>query len=115
MADRIKLSFALFLAVGAIGAFYYLSDQSLLARVLGLLVILGMAIALALQSTRGQAAWVFMKESRTEVRRVVWPTRKDAAQTTLMILATVIVFGLMLWGLDSLLLVVVRMLTGQGS
>lgn len=115
MADRIKLSFALFLVVGAIGAFYYLGDQSLLARVVGLLVVMAMAAALALQSTQGQAAWVFMKEARTEVRRVVWPTRKDAAQTTLMILLTVIVFGLLLWGLDTVLLLIVRMLTGQGS
>jgi len=115
MADRIKLFIALFLVVGAIGAFYYFGDQPLLARVVGLLVVAGMAVAVALQSSQGKAAWVFMKEARTEIRRVVWPTRKDAGQTTLLILVTVIVFGLLLWGLDSILLWAVRLLTGQGS
>jgi len=115
MADRLKLSMAFLLVVGAIGAFYYFGDQPLLARVVGLLVVAAMAATVSLQSTQGQAAWAFMKEARTEVRRVVWPTRKDAAQTTLLILATVLVFGLLMWLLDSILLWAVRLLTGQGS
>ncbi|MDH5547143.1 MAG: preprotein translocase subunit SecE [Gammaproteobacteria bacterium] len=115
MADRIKLIVALLLVGGGVGAFYYFSDQSLLVRVLGLLAIIGVAVAIALQSDAGRGAWAFFKEARTEVRKVVWPTRQETSTTTLMIFAAVIVIGLFLWGVDTLLLWGVQVLTGQGS
>jgi preprotein translocase subunit SecE len=115
MADRIKLIVALLLVGGAIGAFYYFSDQSLLVRVLGLLAVIGVAIAIALQSEMGRSSWSFFKEARTEVRKVVWPTRKEASQTTLLIFVGVVIVGLFLWGVDTLLLWGVKLLTGQGS
>ena len=115
MADRIKLIVAILLVGGAIGAFYYYSDQSLLVRVLGLLAVIGVAVGIGLTTSAGKGAWNFSKEARTEVRRVVWPTRKETTQTTLLIFASVVVVGLFLWGLDSLLLWGVQMLTGRGS
>ena len=115
MADRIKLILAVLLVGGAVGAFYFFSDQSLLVRVLGLLVVIAVAIAIALQSEVGRNSWSFFKEARTEVRKVVWPTRKEASQTTLLIFVGVVVVGLFLWGVDTLLLWGVQVLTGQGS
>ena len=61
------------------------------------------AILLALQTERGRAIWSLLKEARTEVRRVVWPTNQETTQTTLVVIAIVFVFALILWGLDSLL------------
>ena len=115
MADRIKLIIALLLTGGAVVGFYYFSDQSLLVRVLGLLVVVGVSVAIALTSEMGKSTWAFLKEARTEVRKVVWPTRKETSQTTLLIFAGVVVVGLFLWGLDSLLLWAVQSMTGQGS
>ncbi len=115
MADRIKLSFALVLLLGAVGGFYMFSDQSLLFRVLGLLIVFGISVAIALQTVVGQSAWAFSKEARTEVRKVVWPTRKETSQTTLLILLAVIIIGIFLWLLDMLLLWSVQLLTGQGG
>jgi len=115
MADRIKLSFALVLLLGAVGGFYMFSDQSLLFRVLGILIVFGISVAIALQTVMGQSAWVFAKEARTEVRKVVWPTRKETSQTTLLILLAVIIIGIFLWLLDMLLLWGVQFLTGQGG
>ncbi len=115
MADRIKLLVALLLVGGGIGAFYVYSDLSTLYRVLGLLVIFGVAVAIALTTAIGKSSWGFLQDARTEVRKVVWPTRKETSQTTLLIMISVIIVGLMLWALDSLLLWAVQLLTGQGS
>ena len=115
MADRIKLIIALLLVAGGIGGFYVYSDLSTLYRVLGLLVVFGAAVAVILTTQVGKNAWSFLQDARTEIRKVVWPTRKETSQTTLLIMISVIIVGLMLWGLDSLLLWAVQLLTGQGS
>ncbi len=88
---------------GGIFANWYYQDQSLLNRVLGLVVLAVVAVAIALQTERGRGIWSLLKESRTEIRRVVWPTRQETTQTTLVVVALVLVFSLILWGLDSLL------------
>ncbi|HCG71653.1 MAG TPA: preprotein translocase subunit SecE [Gammaproteobacteria bacterium] len=75
----------------------------LLLRVAGLLGIAGVAVLLALQTERGRAIWSLLKEARTEVRRVVWPSNQETTQTTLVVLLLVFVFALILWGLDALL------------
>jgi len=115
MADRIKLIVAVLLVAGGIVGFYYFSEESTLYRVIGLLVVFGAAVAVGMMTAVGKNSWAFVQEARTEVRKVVWPTRKEASQTTLLIIASVIVVGLVLWGLDSLLLWGVQVLTGQGS
>jgi len=57
----------------------------------------------------------FAKESRTEVRKVVWPTRQEANQTTLIVLAATLVMALILWGLDGIIVRVVGFITGIGA
>jgi len=115
MADRIKLVLALLIVISGVVAFYIFSDQSLLVRVLGLLFVVGIAIAVAMMTEVGRASWEFFKEARTEARKVVWPTRKEASNTTLLIMASVVVVGIFLWLLDMGLLALVQLLTGQGS
>ncbi|MDH5692171.1 MAG: preprotein translocase subunit SecE [Gammaproteobacteria bacterium] len=115
MADKIKLLLVILLLGGGIVGFYYYSDQSQLYRVLGLLAVVGVAVAVMLQTTQGKAAWSFFKDSRTEVRKVVWPTRKETVQTTMFIMAGVVLVGIFLWLLDTVLLMGVQLLTGQGS
>jgi preprotein translocase subunit SecE len=90
------------LAGGIFGNWYY-QDQSLLNRVLVLLVVALVAVAVALQTERGRVIWELMKESRAEIRRVVWPTRQETTQTTFIVVVLTLVFSLILWGLDSLL------------
>ena len=81
----------------------YFADESLLYRVLGLLVLAVVAGFIALQTSHGAAFWKLTRESRTEIRKVVWPTRQETVQTTLIVVGFVILVALMLWGLDSLL------------
>lgn len=88
------------LALGVFGNWYY-RDESLLLRVLGLLGVAIVAVGIALQTERGRAIWSLFKESRAEIRRVVWPTRQETLQTTVIVLVLVLVFALILWLLDS--------------
>ncbi len=115
MADRIKLIIVLLLVGGGIAGFYIYSDLPTLYRVLGLLVVFGVAVAVLLTTQIGKSAWGYFQGARTEVRKVVWPTRKETSQTTLLIMISVIIVGIVLWGLDSLLLWAVQLLTGQGG
>jgi preprotein translocase subunit SecE len=61
----------------------------------------GVAVLIALQTQRGRAVWNLAKEARVEVRKVVWPTRQETTQTTLIVVVVVFLVGLLLWGLDS--------------
>ena len=113
--DGLKWTTALLLLGGAIGAFYIYSDESLLLRVAGLLAVAGISAALILQTDRGRAAWAFAQESRTEVRKVVWPTRAETVQTTLVVFLMVTVVAVFLWLLDMLLAWIVKSLIGMGG
>ena len=93
---------AALLGLGVYGNWYY-QDESLLMRVLGLIGIAAVAIGVALQTVRGAAIWALLKDSRAEIRRVVWPTRDETLQTTVIVLVLVLVFAFILWLLDSAL------------
>jgi len=115
MADKIKLSLAAILLLAAIVAFYLLGEHPLLYRVLGLLATGGVAVAIVLQTEAGRNALDFLRGSMVELRKVVWPTRKETTQTTLIVIVMVIILGIMLWLMDMFLLWAVRLLTGQGA
>ncbi len=101
MIDKLKLTVAFSLVVVGVVAFYYFADMSVLVR--ALMVVAGViaGLAIALTSTQGQAAWEFAKGARLEVRKVVWPERRETVQTTLVVLALVVVVGVYLWALDA--------------
>ncbi len=97
--------------LGVFGNWYY-QDESLLFRVLALVGAAIVAVGVALQTERGRATWSLMKESRSEIRRVVWPTRQETLQTTMVVLVLILVFALILWLLDSALSWVVSTVIG---
>ncbi len=113
--DTVKLIAAAGVALSGMVAFYYFAEQSLLLRVVGLLVVVAIAIAIAMTSDQGRNTWQFIREARAELRRVDWPSRAETVQTTLAVFAMVIVLGLALWLLDMFLFWAVRLLTGQGG
>jgi preprotein translocase subunit SecE len=101
--DSVKwIVVAVLVGVAVVGNSYF-ADQSLLYRVLGIIGLGAVAGLVALQTAKGDAFWTLVKGSRTEIRKVVWPTRQETVQTTLIVLAFVVVVALFLWGLDSLL------------
>ncbi|RME32480.1 MAG: preprotein translocase subunit SecE [Gammaproteobacteria bacterium] len=111
--DSVKLVASLLVIGAAVAAFYWFADQSLLLRVLGLLAALVVAAVIALQTERGRAVAEFVRATNIEVRKVVWPSRKETMQTTLVIIITVIVVALFLWGIDAVIAWAIKTLMGR--
>ena len=101
--DTLKLIAALIILIGAVAGYYYFEGESQLFRVLGLLVVIGVAFFLVSITGTGKKALGFFKDARVEVRKVVWPTRQETIQTTLMVMIMVFIVTLMLWAVDSAL------------
>lgn len=114
MADKLKMFVALLVLAAALVAFYWYDEQSLLYRVLGLLVAVSVSAGIALLTESGRNVKNFMRGSMIEVRKVVWPSRKETTQTTLLVVAMVVLVGLFLWLLDMFLLWAVQLLTHSG-
>ena len=113
--DTAKLVAAVAILVGGIAAFYLLGDLPLAVRWLMVLAALAAGIVVALQSAQGRAFWQFVQGSRVELRKVVWPTRQETLQTTLVVLVAILAMGIFFWVLDWILGSVTAALTGQGS
>jgi preprotein translocase subunit SecE len=101
--DGIKWLVVVLLVVAGIGGNVYYADQSLLYRVIALLVVALIAGFIAVQTRQGAAFWKLSKDARTEIRKVVWPTRQETTQTTVIVVGFVLLMSLVLWGLDTLL------------
>lgn len=110
--DKIKLLVAALLGIAALVAFYAFSEYSLLARVIGLLLVTALAAFIVYQTALGKKTVAFFRDARTEVRKVVWPTRAETTQTTLTVVVIVIIVGLFLWLFDSVLSSLFRLVTG---
>jgi len=115
MADKMKLAFAVMIFIAGVAAFYMFEEYALWMRVLGMVAFAVASLTVAAQAEQGRAALSFAKEARTEVRKVVWPTRKETLQTTGIVLVMVVIVGILLWLLDMFLLWAVQLLTGQGG
>ncbi|MCK5894161.1 MAG: preprotein translocase subunit SecE [Endozoicomonadaceae bacterium] len=101
--DGLKWAVVILLIAVAVSGNYYFLAESLLYRVVGL-VILGVIVALtAFQTEKGRVFWVLLKDAKAEVRKVVWPTRQETVQTTIVVVLVVLVMSFLLWCLDSLL------------
>ncbi len=101
----------LLVAAGVYGNSYF-AAESLLYRVIGLLVVAGAAGWLATLTVRGKAFVTLCLEAKTEIRKVVWPTRTETTQTTLIVVVVVMIVALILWALDSLLSWVITFIIG---
>jgi preprotein translocase subunit SecE len=102
-ADKAKLFGSLALLVGGIVAFYLLGKSDLWLRVVVLLVLLALGVAMFFVSEPGKRLVGFGRESVKEVKKVVWPTRKEAMQSTGLVFAFVVVMALFLWIVDKIL------------
>jgi len=100
MADKLKFALALILIAAGVAGFYLLSEQVLVLRVLAVLggVIAGAAVAWFTEPGRRFA--VFLKETITETKKVVWPTRKETVQMTGVVFLFVITMAVFLWLTD---------------
>jgi preprotein translocase subunit SecE len=115
VVDTAKLALAVLIIVAGLVGYYYFADASALLRALGVLVAVAAAVGVAYTSAQGQTIWKFIQGSRVELRKVVWPTREETIQTTLVVLLFALIGGVFFWLLDLFLLYVTSRITGQGG
>ncbi len=113
--DTVKLVAAAAILVGGIAAFYLLGTYPLAVRWLIVLAALGAGVAVALQSAQGRTLWAFVQGSRVELRKVVWPTRQETLQTTLVVVVVILVMGVFFWLLDLGLGALMQAVTAKGD
>lgn len=80
----------------------YYAEESVLYRTIGLLILAAGAAWVAAQTKKGRDFLTLCQEARVEARKVVWPTRDETTQTTIIVVIFVVIAGLILWGLDAL-------------
>jgi len=114
LLDTAKLVLAVAVLLGGIVAYYWFQEESLLLRVVGVIVAFGLGALIFFQTTQGKQLWRFIQGSRVELRKVVWPTNQETMQTTLTVLVFTLFMGIFLWLLDMLLGYIARQVMGGG-
>jgi preprotein translocase subunit SecE len=102
-ADKAKLAAAVALVIAAVAGFYLLGKQGQVAQWGALLVGLAAAFVMFMTSEPGKEFVAFGRDSWKEVRKVVWPARKETVQMTLYVIAFSVVTALFLWLTDKTL------------
>ena len=101
--EKAKLAAAVVLLLGALVAFYMLGKQGPLAQWAGLLVMLALAAVVFFTAETGRQLLAFGRDSYRELRKVVWPERREAIQMTAYVFGFVVLMALFLWATDKTL------------
>ncbi len=112
--DMMKWLVIFALLAGLIAANHMYGEVSVLVRALVAVAVVAVAGFIAATTVKGSAFLTFAKESRMEVRKVIWPTRQETNQTTLIVMAATLIMALVLWGLDGIIVRLVGFITGIG-
>ncbi len=115
MLDTVKLIIAILVIIASLVAYYHYAQESQLYRVLGVVGAAIIALGLIVTTQRGRHLLGFFREVRTELKKVVWPTRPETTQTTLIVLVMVFVVGIVLWLFDMFFFWGIQTLSGQVS
>ena len=110
--DKLKLSFSALIFMAGIVGSYVLSDLPVVLRVLCVLLGFALAFGLLSMTEKGRELIQFGREAIVETKKVVWPSKKETAQTTGIVVVFVLVMALVLWGIDGILGSVIRMILG---
>lgn len=101
--DLIKWIVTLALLAGVVVANSIYSEIALLYRVLAIVAVVLVAMLIAFNTEKGYAFWELLKAAQIELRKIVWPTTQEVNQTSVLVVAVVIITALILWGLDALI------------
>jgi preprotein translocase subunit SecE len=113
--DTVKLALTALIVLAGLFSYYYFASSAVLLRAFGVIVALGAALGVLFTSFQGRVLWKFIQGSRIELRKVVWPTREETIQTTLVVLVFALIGGVFFWLLDLILLFATSRITGQGG
>ena len=113
--DLVKWAAVVAIVVAAVYANSYFAAESLLARTIGLLVVAGVGGWIAAQTVKGRAFVNLCLEARVEIRKVVWPTRKETIQMTLIVFVLVVIMAIFLAFIDIGFSYIINLLLGRGK
>ncbi|MDT0583578.1 MULTISPECIES: preprotein translocase subunit SecE [Alteromonadaceae] len=113
--DLVKWLLVIVLLGGLVYAYGAYEDVSVLYRALGAVAIVAISLGIAATTAKGSAFLVFAKDSRTEVRKVIWPDRTEANRMTLIILVATAIVGLFLYLIDMFIVWGIGLFTGIGG
>lgn len=113
--NSIKNILALIILVVSIVGYYKYADVHAVVRLLGFLAGVGLAVLVFYQSEKGRSWFKYLSSAKKEVRQVIWPTRQEIVQMTIIVLIAVIIMSIFLWLVDMFFLWAVQVLTGQGG
>jgi preprotein translocase subunit SecE len=113
--DALKLAAGVVILAAGIVGFYLLAELPIWLRWIIVLAALVVGALVSLQSYQGRIFWGFVQSSRVELRKVVWPNMQETRQVTLVVFAMIIILGLFFWGVDTLLALLTKWLTGRGG
>lgn len=113
--DWLKWLIAAALLLAGLVANHYYSQIPMALRTAAWLFIVAIAALVASRTQKGKWTLAFFRDSRMELRKVVWPTRQETVQTTMVVAVMVIILALILWGMDGILVWLIGWLTGQRS
>ena len=99
------------IAASAFGNIYFQDQYSTPIRVVAVIVLLLISLGVAAATNQGRKALGFFQDARTELRRIVWPSRPEATQTTFIVVGVTVFVSLILWGLDSIIVSIITFLT----
>jgi preprotein translocase subunit SecE len=114
-ADKVKLAAAIVIVVAGVAGYYVLADQAVWMRWLPVIASLVLAAVVVAFSRYGSEFRRFVELARIELRKIVWPTRQETLQTTLVVFGFVVIAGLFFWLLDLVLAWATKALTGTGG
>jgi preprotein translocase subunit SecE len=114
-ADKVKLTIAILVAIAGVVGYYVLTNQPTWLRWMAVVGSLVLAAVVVAWSRYGSEFRRFVELSRIELRKVVWPTRQETLQTTVVVFVFVAIAGVFFWALDLVLAWATKFLTGQGS
>lgn len=112
--DVVKWIITIALLAGAVIGNNFFEQESVLIRAVAIVAAVAIAGFFAATTFKGKTFLTFAKESRTEVRKVVWPKRQEATQTTFIIFVATAVIAVLLYFIDMGLRALVSFLTGVG-
>ena len=110
--DNLKWLLALLVFGAAVVGNSYFVEVAFLYRVLGVVSLFIIGLVLISFTSFGSNSIKLMRESRTEIRKVVWPTRMETTQTFLVVFTAIIILCLFFWGLESLLSFLTKLVLG---
>lgn len=117
MINKIKLLLAFLLLVAGVAGFYMLAEaeKPVILRILAVLAGLAAASGVIWTTPTGQKSFNFVGESVSEARKVVWPTRKETIQTTMVVFVLAVVMAIILGFIDVIFAYMVKWLMGGAS